>query len=509
MAARTCLALIALVLSGCGVQQRIPDLRALYADAAEIQGPERLPMIGLPGTLGSRLVDIETGTEIWGGRDGLSVDPADPVQFRLLALPVGDGTQPNRTLRDTLRPDGVLARAYPAVFGVPVEVEVYGALLETVRLGGWIPHEDPLVVAAPNQTVAPPIPPAEANAFPFAYDWRRDLVTLVADLDRHVRTRTEQVALRSARVWNHEGPVRFNLLAHSMGALIARYYLMYGTQDLPEDGSLPELTWEGARHFRNVVLVAPPNAGSITALENLVNGKSLGPLQPVYSAALIGTHFSAYALMPRNRHRRVRWADTGEPVADIYDPALWQRLGWGLASPEAAAELAIWMPDVPDPQERRRRALAFQAEALMRARQFHAALDRPVNRLPAGLNLYLVVGGSLPTPAAATVEPGTGALRIDSFEEGDGVVLRASSLLDERQGAPYRYGLETPLKWSSVLFLPEEHVELTQSAVFGDNLLFWLIEGQRVFEDRPRAVAPSGPGALPEAPVGRPEMADR
>ncbi|MEM9047305.1 MAG: hypothetical protein AAGC92_01180 [Pseudomonadota bacterium] len=480
-----------LLLVGCGVPQAVPNLRAIYGQAAEIQGPERLPIINLPGTLGSRLVDIETGTEVWGRRDGLSVIPSDPVDYRLLALPVGDGSTPNRDLRDSVLPAGVLERAYPEVLGVPVEVEVYSRLRETVQLGGWISHEDPLTIARGDQTVAPPIPPADANSFPFSYDWRRDLVTLVRDLDRHVRRKAEQVALRSAFTVDHVGPVKFNLIAHSMGTLIARYYLMYGTQDLPEDGSLPELTWAGTAFFNNVVLIAPPNAGSITALENLVNGKSLGPLQPFYSAALVGTHFSTYALLPRNRHRRVLWADSEEPIEDIFDPLLWQRLGWGLADPDAAEELAIWMPDVPEPAERQRRALAFQAEALMRAKQLHAALDQPVEALPEGINLYLVIGGSQPTPATAEVDPATGALRVTGFEEGDGVVLRASSLLDERQGAPYRFGLRTPLKWSSVLFLPEEHVALTQSAVFGDNLLFWLIEGQRTY--RP----PLQPIALP------------
>ncbi|MEM9197862.1 MAG: hypothetical protein AAGD12_08420 [Pseudomonadota bacterium] len=486
------LLLILTALVGCGVTQAIPNLEEIYGQAAELQGPERLPLIGLPGTLGSRLVDVETGTEVWGRSDGLSVIPTDPADYRLIALPVGDGTTPNRDLRDSVRPAGVLQRAYPEVLGVPVEVEVYAKLRETVQLGGWITHEDPLIVAQADQSAAAPIPPIDANSFPFAYDWRRDLVTLVRDLDAHVRQKSEQVALRAATTFDHDGPVQFNLLAHSMGTLITRYYLMYGTQDLPEDGSLPELTWEGARHFNSVILIAPPNAGSITALENLVNGKSLGPLQPYYSAALIGTHFSTYALMPRNRHQRVLWSDTQEPVADIYDPELWLRMGWGLADPEAAEELAVWMPDVADPEERRRRAIGFQAEALMRARQLHAALDRPVEALPPGLDLYLVIGGSHPTPATAEIDRESGEVFITGYEEGDGVVLRASSLLDERQGTAYRIGLRTPLKWSSVLFLPEEHVELTQSAVFGDNLLFWLLQGQRTYDQ---------PDTLPDGPL--------
>lgn len=500
------------LLAGACVQMRTPDLVSIYQKAAEIQGPERLPVIGIPGTLGSSLVDVATGRELWGGRERLSGNPNLPEDYRLLALPIGDGSVPNRMLEDSVRPAGVLTSARAFVLGVPVEIDVYSSLVATMRLAGWIPHEDPPVVPGRDQSRLPPIPPAEANFFPFAYDWRRDLIDSVRKLDAHVRAKAEQVAIRKALTFNNTEPVKFNMVAHSMGALIGRYYLMYGTQDLPEDGSLPKLTWEGARWFSKAVLIAPPNAGSISALENLVNGKSLGPLLPYYPAALVGAHFSTYALMPRNRHQRLRWKDSGAPVEDIYDPALWQRLGWGLASPAADRDLATLMPEVPDPAERRRRALAFQAEALLRARRFQAALDREVPAVPPGLDIHLVVGGSYRTPAGATVDRRTGAVEITSWEEGDGVVLRASSLLDERQGSTYAIGLRSPLRYTSTLFLPDAHVALTRDPVFGDNLLFWLTEGQRVGTALQVAEGPAMPfvGMLaPGEALERPPSADR
>lgn len=468
--------------AGCAAASRAPDLAAIYAPAASVQGPERLPLIGIPGTLGSRLIDLATGTAIWGGEDDLSVDPATPDGMRALALPIGDGRQPSRVLEDGVATDGPVLRARARVLGVPVEVDVYDGLREFIVLAGWVPWVQPLPRPGENQSPALGVPPPEANFFPYPYDWRRDLAFLAAGLGRHVGTKAEQLALRGALLPGADPTVRFNIVAHSMGCLIARYFLMYGTADLPADGSLPELTWAGARNVNKVVLIAPPNAGSITALENLVNGKTLGPLLPFFPPALVGSHFSTYALMPRSRHKRLRWRDSGEPIEDIYDPALWERLGWGMASPGEEANLAVLMPDVADAGERRRRALGFQAEALGRARQFQAALDRETGPLPEGLEVYLVVGGSYRTPAGAVVDRATGAVEIDQWEEGDGVVLRASSLLDERQGSDYSLGLKTPLAYTSTLFLPEEHVALTQSAVFGDNLLFWLTEGRRRLE---------------------------
>ena len=87
--------------------------------------------------------------------------------------------------------------------------------------------------------------------------------------------------------------------------------------------------------------------------------------------------------------------------------------------------------------------------------------------------------GKRETPAEVEYDPESGKVEIVKLEEGDGVVLRASSLLDERQGGDYRLGLQSPLEYKSVLLLPEEHVDITKSAVFGDNLLFWLLEAPR------------------------------
>jgi hypothetical protein len=273
--------------------------------------------------------------------------------------------------------------------------------------------------------------------------------------------------------------VRFDLLVHSMGGLIARYYLMHGAVDLPDDGSLPPINWAGAEHFNRVVFVAPPNAGSIYALENLVNGKRLGPFQPFFPPAMIGTHPSTYELMPRARHNRVTVTTAdGQEQADPYDPALWQRFGWGLADPGAAELLAWLMPEIADPAERRARALAHQARLLARAEQFHRAIDRWAPP-PEHLELFLVVGGGYETGASAIVDGKSGALRLDAVEEGDGVVLRASALLDERQGGEKTEELRTPLRFKTVLFLPDEHLKLTENPVFGDNLLFWLREQPR------------------------------
>ncbi len=510
---------LCLGLGACTPEPGLPDLAAIYARVAEEGGlATRRPLITVPGTLGSRLQDSATGTVVWGGGSrGLSADPDIAEEARLIALPIVDETVPVAEIRDSVMAAGVLDHAAPEVFGVPIDVEVYGGVTRTLSAGGFRTSTRPRLLdklrfgrsepapaqetgaverAASGATHPSPedyrrLTEAQENSFRFDYDWRRDLVALAAEFHDFVITRKRQVAAaRSLATGRSVSPeeVTFDLLAHSMGGLVARYYLMHGAVDLPEDGSLPPITWAGAEHFSRVVIVATPNAGSILAMENLVNGKSLGPLQPVYPAALLATHASPWQLFPRARHGRLREQGSGAPL-DPLDPALWQRYNWGLLDPEARELLAWLLPDVADPFERRILAGKHQARLIRRARHFHAAMDRWA-RKPEHLEMFLVVGGGFATPAQAEVEPETGALTLTQREEGDGVVLRASVLLDERQGRASSGRLETPLRFDTTLFLPDEHVELTKNPVFGDNLLFWLLE------------QPRGPAALAEPTEG-------
>lgn len=519
----TCMLGAAIALGGCAREPELPELAAIYARVAEAgAGAARRPLVTIPGTLGSRLVDSASGTVVWGagGSRGLSADPESPEEARLIALPILRETDPLGRARDGVIADGVLDRAAPEVFGIPIDIEVYGGVLRTLSAGGFrtatranraglpmLRHgQDEPVGAAPRagspaaedeadlQLAATGVTgsarataaeyarlvEAEVNSFRFDYDWRRDLPQLAAEFHSFLMLRRRQVAAaRSLSQRRSVSPsdVKFDLLAHSMGGLIARYYLMYGSADLPEDGSLPPITWAGAQHFSRVVIVATPNAGSILAMDNVVNGKSLGPLQPFYPPALLATHASVWQLMPRTRHGRVRERASGA-VLDLFDPGLWERNGWGVHDPEAEPMLSWLMPEEPDPELRRARAAAHQARLIRRAEHFHRAMDRWAPK-PRSLEMYLVVGGGFATPATGEVDPATGAFEITEREEGDGVVLRSSVLLDERQGQEGLGGLKTPLRFDTTLFLPDEHVALTKNPVFGDNLLFWLLEQPR------------------------------
>ncbi|MEM1161770.1 MAG: hypothetical protein AAGJ28_12615, partial [Pseudomonadota bacterium] len=369
--------------------------------------------------------------------------------------------------------------------GVEIVIDVYRGAAQTLSAGGFsfsaqssfdgpgAPRSVSFPLATPAQEEQPDeTATSDFNAFRFDYDWRRDLIETAHAFGRFLRRRQIEVAAQRGVAPDE---VKFDLIAHSMGGLVSRYFLKYGFAEPDEDGSLPDITWNGAEFFSRVIFVAPPNGGSITALENMVNGKSLGPFQPLYPAALMASYPSVYQLMPRNRHKRLRIG--GAPVPDLFDIDLWQEQGWGLVGQEADAGLALLLPAEKDPVQRREIARSHTERLLERARQFHTMMDRWVPP-PPGLDLFLVVGGGFETPATAEVGP-DGVFEITGVEEGDGVVLRASALLDERLDGDFSTGLRSPFRFKTTLFLPDEHIELTKNPVFGDNLLFWLLEAPR------------------------------
>jgi len=258
--------------------------------------------------------------------------------------------------------------------------------------------------------------------------------------------------------------------------LVARYYLRYGAADLPEAGSLPPVTWEGAKHVDHLVMIGPPNAGSVETLTILVDGLKPAPLLSTYPAVIVGTMPSVYQLLPRSRHRLLLDVK-GQPVPDVFDPALWERHGWGLADPSQANLLANLLPDIADAQERRRVALDHQRKVLVRAKQLTAALDVPAMP-PSSTRLLLVAGDSMSTMSTAQIQP-NGKLKIVAYAPGDGVVLRRSALMDEREEKKLGSRLASPIGWNQVLFIFSDHLGMTKDPAFVDNILYFLLESPR------------------------------
>lgn len=461
--------MVVVLLTGCAPGRHTPDLGEIYSDLAGNEDPYRNPIIVIPGLLGSRLVDASSGEVVWGAFGLGQVDPDTPGGARLLALPMKEGV-PLHQLRDRVEPSGALDRVVYNVLGVPVQLNAYYNILRTLGVGGY--RDDAL-----GEAGAVDYGNLHFTCFQFDYDWRRDLVETAAELDRFIREKAEYV--RAETLKRHGivlEQVKFDIVTHSMGGLVARYYLRYGAADLPVDGSIPEPDWAGAKHVDNLVMIAPPNGGSMDALTGLTQGVQPALLFPHYPPVLLNTMPSIFELLPRGRHQ-VLLNSAGEPVTDLFNPALWRENQWGLADPGQSEWLEILLPGIQSAGQRTRIALDHQKKLLDRARQFTAALDVPASP-PPPLRLLLIAGDAEDTQATARLDS-DGILHVSGVGPGDGTVLRSSALMDERLPQKTTERLDSPIAWNQVLFIFSDHLGLTQDTAFADNVLYFLLESPK------------------------------
>lgn len=447
-----------------------PDIGGLYNRSAKYHGAERNPVIVIPGILGSKLISSATGEVVWGAFGGGSANPQTEMGAQLISLPMKDAV-PLRELTDEVVPHGALDEVKINFFGVPVSLAAYANILATLGAGGY--RDEQLGYAGGVDYGGD-----HFTCFQFAYDWRRDNVENAIRLHQFILEKKKYV---EEKLWQNYGvrkDIKFDIVAHSMGGLITRYYLTYGPHDLPTDGSLPKPTWEGAQYVDRALLVGTPNAGSVDSLITLLDGLEPSKLLPKYDAALLGTIPSVHQLLPRPRHGHVINKVTGEPI-DILNPDVWEQLQWGMANPNQQHALSLLLPDITDSIERRRIALDQQRKALLRAKQFQDALDAPVT-YPANVQLSLVSGDAVATADILAVDPASGATEVVRRSPGDGSVLRSSALLDERVAGAWAPKLTSPIHWHSVTFLFDDHIGLTKDPIFTDNVLYFLLEEPRV-----------------------------
>lgn len=465
-------ALILAALAGCASREPTPELDLLYNETAQYHSPDRNPIIAIPGILGSRLLDRPSGKVVWGAFEPGTADPADPDDARLISLPIRDDAE-LVDIRDQVQPDGVLEKVRIKLLGVAFELQAYAGILSTLGAGGY--RDQDLGLAGQVD-----YGDSHYTCFQFDYDWRRDNVENAKRLHAFILEKQAYVREQYRQRYGiDKEEVKFDIVAHSMGGLVTRYFLRYGSQDLPSDGSIPEPTWEGAQFVERAIMIGTPNAGSLDSFVELVDGWRVAPTLPYYPPALMGTFPSIYQLLPRSRNHLVVWdADPQRPVQDVLDADLWERMGWGLASPRQAPVLDVLMPTLPDAESRRAVALGFQRRTLERAKAFAQAMDQPA-RTPDGLELFIVAGDAEPTPKRVSVDSADGSLRVIERDAGDGVVLRSSALLDERVGQTWYPRLVSPIDFKSTLFLSANHLDLTRSKTFSDNVLYWLLEEPR------------------------------
>lgn len=463
-----------------------------YQHAVRQDASTRNPVVVIHGIMGGRLTDRETGKILWGGRDRSDfADPTSGEGLRAVSFPmVGpDGMDtPLHEREDGVDATGSIHSFRARLAGLPLSVPAYGPILEMLGVGGFLKEEDAerrFLGGGKKNTMLEYDHRSVANCFEFFYDWRRSVPDNAARLKRFIEN--VLVFSRYDAKLPEDSDLKVDIVAHSMGGLLARWFLRYGGKQLPEDGTRLPISWAGGDLVENAILIGTPNGGSLMGIEKLHGGLPPTPATPGYPAALLNTFPAIYQLMPRSRHEPAICGDTGNPIDDLYDPEAWARFGWGLCAPDADDVVRHFLPEVTDSAKRKKIALDHTAKCLSLARAFHEHLDVPAIT-PDRLALHLFAGDGVDTPRRVEVFPWTkqrasraGGMQPKPIEQdlGDGTVMRSSALMDERKDQTVYPRVLTPIHWTTVSFVPAPHMVLTRHPSFINNALYILLEKPR------------------------------
>jgi pimeloyl-ACP methyl ester carboxylesterase len=444
------------LLTGCSSSIRHPELLSHYEEAAASHDQRINPIIVIPGIMGSRLIDESSGKVVWGSYGIGAIRHSSAEGVRTMSIPMKQGTALS-ALTDQVVQDGALDRL---VLNPGFSVSAYARLLQALAIGGY---RDQQILEKRGEE--------HFTCFQFGYDWRRSNADNAARLADFIEDRKAYVEAENLRRFGSRREVKFDIVAHSMGGILARYYLMYGRAPVPADGRRPIPTWAGAKRVERLIQVGTPNGGSAEAMQQLTHGMKLAFILPKFEAGLIGTYPAAYELLPRNQDQVVT-DELGKPI-DLFDPKIWQTRGWGLADPDQAGVLAELLPDEPDPIVRLKIALDHQRKCLDSARRFQAVMNCKCS-LPKGVEMHAFVGTALATVSRLQVTPGGEFIPIKT-QPGDGTVTVHSTLLTTTNKK------RDPITWSSTHTVDDSHIKMTGNAYFIDDLLNLLLEKPKAY----------------------------
>ncbi len=458
---RTWLGLMAAVIgavAACSTPPR-PDLARMYRVAAV--SPDQTPVIVIPGLFGSKLRDRTTGVEVWPGAwNRVLFDDYGDLELRFDPTTL-------EVRRDNLEAfdlaEVVLGKSF------------YGPIVNTlVNFGGYV-----------RATPGTPVKAGERRYYVFPYDWRQDNVEQAKGLDH---------LIDAIRTDYGDPELRVDIVAHSMGGLVARYYLRYGSVDVL-DGMPSLISLYGAKRVRKLILLGTPNFGAVSAMHAYLAGEPIG-LKRMRPETL-ATMPSGYQLFP---HPLATWLidPAGNALNDeLFDPATWQRYQWNVFDPAVEARVrASHHGDADEHLSALKRYFEFRLE---RARRFAWMLSTPE---PATPIRYVLFGGDCTlTPARILVEddgarPRTvfsprdaratasaDVLERAMLEPGDGRVTKPSLLARETIDPTAPQHEESFLPIAYFFFLCEEHDQLTGNINFQDNLLNVLLTRRLPWEE--------------------------
>ncbi len=440
-------------LTGCASSPNRPDLARLYAHQADDSAI--VPVVLIHGMLGARLFNESSENEIWpGSLRRLLFDDYEAIKLDI-------SNRAELFVPSNLSPSGITDGAAGKDF--------YGRIMQVLESAG-------------GYTLTPLGTPAEGNRrrlYVFDYDWRQDNVYTVHRLHEFIE---------SIRRDHNSPELKVDVVAHSMGGLITRYYARYGIEDVLDDNDFP-VNMDGASRLRRVLLLGTPNFGSVLAADILDKGMRVGfGTVPV---EVVATFPSAYQVLPHALHTWLLDTEGNPDERDIYELKFWRDNKLSIFHPIVKQRIIHTAETIAEGEARFDQFSLFFERSLERARRFTWSLTVTLDDAPIR---YGVFGGDCAlTPTRMVMEDidGHSYLRLEPkdikkkssgvdydrlmLEPGDGTVSKASLLARQSSDptiARHKYSF-FPLGYA--FFLCEDHQSLTGNISFQDNLLNALL----------------------------------
>lgn len=185
-----------------------------------------------------------------------------------------------------------------------------------------------------------------AKVVSFAYDWRQDIVSSAKKLHELVES-----------LYNN-GAKEVSIVAHSMGGLVASYYLIYADQDLEN----AKANFSGANRINKTVIVGTPYKGTMHVFRNMQFGISAGFNDEALNAQAISSFPSSYTLLPYYENALINKSNKDQSKF-IFNSNIWIKHNWGLLSHKKELSNSVI--------ENRK---SFTEEMIKRAQKFNKAI---------------------------------------------------------------------------------------------------------------------------------------